>query len=49
VYNIVIQQVYTLFYAHHKCNYVTTGNYYNTIDYIPYAVPLIPMTYSFHS
>lgn len=28
--------------------YVTIQHYYNTIDYNPYALPFIPVTFSFH-
>ena len=47
-YKIVIQLLYTLGYAHHKCSYRLSPH--NTITILlTYAVPFIPVTYSFHN
>ena len=32
-------------YAHHKLPSVTIRCYYNTIDFIPYIVPVVPVTF----
>ena len=47
MYSIMIGQVYTLCFVHHKRKYlVPIHAYYNIIDC---AVPFIPMTYSSHN
>lgn len=48
--NIVISQVYALCYVHQKCSYhLSPYNALQINDYVPYIVPFIPVTYSFHN